>query len=104
MRARFGRNFFALVAKLTKIVWVWERNNPENGRENDYPPMCNSPLRIGGLFFARTSALLHVGGRILAARIDVIINHALQRTLRAQNVLDGIANSAFAAFVRGDVV
>jgi hypothetical protein len=24
-------------------------NKPENGRENGLPPMCDSPLHIGGL-------------------------------------------------------
>ena len=55
-------------------------NNPENSRENDYPPMRNSPLCIGGIFFA-SALLLDVCGWILAARVNVVVDHSLQRAL-----------------------
>jgi len=50
-RIKFRRYFFAS-AKLLTRGWVQPSNNPENGRvKTATPPMCNSPLSIGGALY-----------------------------------------------------
>src|SRR5271157_3616962 len=57
-----------------------------------------------GFFMERETPLLNIGARVATARIDVVVDRPLQRSLRLQNVFDGIANCALATFVRRDVV
>jgi hypothetical protein len=66
-----GRNFPKSRVFLSNI-------NPENSRESDFPPVCNSPLHIGGFFFVPNARSLHFRGRILTTRVNVIVNYPLQ--------------------------